>query len=212
MNSYEAGKDIFSGHHTFVTGATQQGKTHFMRRRVEQLKKTILFFNPQDEKMAGMIKAGASDDLGVIMAALKRGRKVNFIPSLDNSRAAVELAILIDGLFRSGWTKDHNMLLVVDECHLAKAHKEGERAVELVATRGLRFGVHAIFATQRPAYAHKAAFTQSDLHVIFRTQMEREYFAAKGIPNAEYERIIKDGGQYAYAVFNGLEMKGPFKE
>lgn len=212
MNSWNPGQDIFSGHHTFVMGASQQGKTHFMRKRVTAVKRPVLFFNPQEEELPGFVKASPENDLKVIMDTLKKGHKVNFVPSLDNKRAAVELAILVDSLFRSGWTKERNMILVIDECHLAEEHKEGLRVLKLVSTRGIRYGIHAVFGTQRAANVDLNTFTMSDLLVLFRTNRELQYLRGKGIDVNTYDKMIKDGGQYSYAVNNGLEMMGPFKE
>lgn len=213
LNSYRPGADLFSGTHAFICGATRQGKTHFIRQRLRNMKKPVIFFNPQKEPLGpGWVRVDSRSDWGRMLDALRSGHKLNYIPALDNKRAACELAVLIDSLFESGWTEKNNMILAIDECHLARAHEEGDRAIELVATRGIRFGICCVFATQRPAYAHKAAYTQADLHVMFRTNMEKGYFSAKGIPYADYNAMIAKGGKYSYAVFDGLEMLGPFKE
>ena len=213
LNSWKPGEDIFSGHHTFVCGATQQGKTTFVVKRLSKLKKPVLFFNPQQVRLGpGWIRADSRSSWEQIDSALKAGDKINYIPNRKNARAACELAVIIESLFEAGWSNSRNMLLGVDECHLARYHDKGDEAVETVATRGLYYGIHCVFIAQRPAYAHKAAYTQSDLHVMFRTNMEKAYFSGKGIPYESYNKMVAEGGQYSYAVFNGLEMLGPFKE
>lgn len=213
LSKWRPGEDIFSRHHTFICGASQQGKTTFAVKRLSKLKKPILFFNPQQVRLGqGWVRADSRSDFSQIQAALRSGKKINYIPSRKNSRAARELAVIVENLFESGWTKADNMILVVDECHLAKYHDAGDEAMETVATRGLFYGIHCVFIVQRPAYAHKAAYTQSDLHVMFRTNMEKSYFTAKGIPYKDYVALVHAGGDYSYTVFDGLRMLGPFRE
>lgn len=213
LSSWKPGEDIFSGHHTFICGASQQGKTTFAIKRLNKLKKPMLFFNPQQVRLGqGWVRADSRSSWEQIHESLRTGHRIDYRPARKNNRASCELAVIIENLFESGWSINKNMLLVVDECHLAKYHDSGDEAMETVATRGLFYGIHCVFIVQRPAYAHKAAYTQSDLHIMFRTNMEKGYFSGKGIPYESYNKMVNEGGQYSYVVFDGLSMLGPFKE
>lgn len=212
LKPYTPGADIFSGHHSVVTGKTRHGKTYFVQKRLQTLKKPVLFFNPQRVPAPGMTTATSKNTEEQIIALLKKGGKVNYLPDIDNARASMELVYLIRALFDAGFTESRNIVLALDEIHLTRRSKPGEEAIENLATRGITFGLSAVFISQRPAYMSKAAYTMAEKHYLFLTGMERQYFTGKGIPYDDYLQRIQKGGKYSYVVFDGITLSGPYKE
>lgn len=205
------GCDIFSGKHSYVCGLTQNGKTEFVINRLRKTPKPVLFFNPQHIKTPFMIADGRHS-MGQIIRALKAGEKIDYRPSLDDETTALELKALINKLFESGFTKQKNVIFAIDECHISTRIYPAKAALVKMATRGLTFGLHGIFITQRPAEVPYTLFVQSDQKFIFRLGMDGEYFTRKKIDYNNISQMIEKGGQYSYVVHDGYSVHGPYKE
>lgn len=205
-------KEVFKGHHSFVCGMTQNGKTHFVRKKLQETKQPVIFFNPQRESMPGFIEANKYHKPSQIMKALKMGKKINFITSLDDKETALELYFLTEQLFGAGLAKNNPVIFAVDETHIQNNYKEGKNALIKIANRGLTFGINAVFISQRPANVPYTIVTQADRHYIFKTGFEKEYFTRKGIDYKEVARLIEQAGKYAYVEFDGISINGPYKE
>lgn len=205
---------MFKGKHTFVCGMTQSGKTTFVMNQLKKSKCPVIFFNPQNVKLGReYISTNKRDAVwNYVLRALKRGEKINFVPDLDDDIAAKELQYLINQLFKAGFTKDKPCIIAIDEAHMMSDSKEGKRALRKVANRGLTYGVHAVFISQRPANVEYTILTQSDQHVIFKTGYEKEYFNRKGLNYDDIKRKIQAKGDHAYVVWNGYELAGAYRE
>lgn len=205
---------MFKGKHTFVCGMTQSGKTSFV---INQLKKShcpVLFFNPQRVDLGrDYITTDVHSAVWQhVLRALKRGEKIDYLPALSDRVAAAELEYIVNRLFEAGFTKDKPIIIAIDETHMVSDYKEGKRALRKVANRGLSFGVHAVFISQRPANVEYTILTQSDQHVIFKTGYEKEYFNRKGLDYEEIKSRIQAKGEHAYVVWNGYELTGAYRE
>jgi len=205
---------MFKGKHTFVCGMTQSGKTTFVMNRLKKSKCPVLFFNPQRVALGGnfITTDTRSAVWQNVKRALKRGEKIDYIPDLSDRVAAAELEFLVNRLFEAGFTKDKPVILAIDEAHMVSDYKEGKRALRKVANRGLTFGVHAVFISQRPANVEYTILTQSDQHVIFKTGFEKEYFNRKGLDYDHIKNMIQAKGDHAYVVWNGYELSGAYRE
>ena len=205
---------MFKGKHTFVCGMTQSGKTTFVMNQLKKSKCPVFFFNPQrvdlgSEYIRVNIKTAIWQH---VLRALRRGEKIDFVPQLEDATASKELEFLVNRLFEAGFTKDKPVIVAIDEAHMVSDYKEGKRALRKVANRGLTYGVHAVFISQRPANVEYTILTQSDQHVIFKTGYEREYFTRKGLDYAEIKNKIQAKGDHAYVVWNGYELSGAYRE
>lgn len=205
------GCDIFSGKHTYVCGLTQNGKTEFVINRLRQTKKPVLFFNPQHIKTPFMVADGRHS-FGQIVRALKAGEKIDYRPSLDDETTAAELRHIINRLFESGFTKQRNVILAVDECHISTRIHPAKAALIKAATRGLTFGIHCVFITQRPAEVPYTLFVQADQKCIFRLGTDGEYFTRKKIDYTQISKMIETGGEFSYVIHDGYAIHGPYKE
>ena len=208
MQKRKQGQLIQFDGHTVVVGLTRCGKTWAVKESLKGQKNGTLFFNPQMELFGeDFVSADGSSQIGRIKDAIEQGYKVNFIPSTDLERQSLQLAFLIKSLY-DGCTRD--MILVVDEVHLFTA-KEVKRELIRVATTGLRFGIRGVWISQRPAEIFNTLMTQSNKFVIFKTNMESNYFDRYRIPGEEIAQRIKAGGLYSYCTFDWSEVQGPFK-
>ncbi|MCT4564154.1 MAG: type IV secretory system conjugative DNA transfer family protein [Maledivibacter sp.] len=205
-------KEVFKGHHTFVCGMTQNGKTAFTVEKLKQTRQPVLFFNPQHEKVEGFVLANIDHKPSQIIRALKMGLRVDYRASLDDEEASWELYYLVDNLFRAGFTKQDPIIFAIDEVHIQNDYKQGKKALKKVANRGLTFGIHAVFISQRPANVPLTIVTQADKHYIFKTGLEKEYFTRKGIKYDRVKDLIEQGGEYSYVEFDGASINGPYKE
>lgn len=196
----------FENGHSTVIGITRSGKTYATKKSLEKVKEGVIFFNTQYEEMpSSFIKVNAKDDIKVIINALKANKKINYVPQLDSSIRDKELIYLVDSLYRRDSEK--RIYLVVDEVHLYE--KESLRELIKVATTGLRFGVHGIWISQRPANIDNTLMTQSNQFVIFKTNMESGYFDRYGIPADEIKSRLKE--DYSYCIYDFMEVRGAFK-
>ena len=196
----------FENGHSTVIGTTRSGKTYATKKSLEKVKEGVIFFNTQYEEMpSSFIKVSAKDDIKVIINALKANKKINYIPQLDSIIRDKELIYLVESLYRRDSEK--RIYLVVDEVHLYE--KESLKALIKVATTGLRFGVHGIWISQRPANIDNTLMTQSNQFVIFKTNMESGYFGRYGIPDDEIKSRLKE--EYSYCIYDFMEVRGGFK-
>jgi hypothetical protein len=71
-----------------------------------------------------------------------------------------------------------------------------------VATGGIRFGIHGVFISQRPALIDNTLMTQSVGMIIFHCNMESQYFKRYGIPYEDMEKQLDSLGQYSYCEYD----------
>ena len=197
----------FDGH-TVVCGLTRSGKTWAVKESLRGQKSGTLFFNVQHELLPNdYIKAGSRDSRRAILRGLDKGCKINYIPSTDLDRQALELSCLIEMLY-DGLKRD--VILVVDEVHLFTG-KDVKRQLIRVATTGLRYGIRGVWISQRPANIQNTLMTQSNKFVFFKMNMEYQYLAGHGIPGERIGEVVKQGGKYAYCTFDWGDISGPFR-
>jgi hypothetical protein len=210
LNLLKRGKrliDLKDGH-TTVIGLTRSGKTVAVKESLKGLSCGALFFNTQLETMPnGFIRADGTSTMGKIKAAIEKGYKVNFVPSTDLMVQQKQLECIIQCLYDG---RSREMVLVVDEVHLFN-DRDIKRQLIRVATTGLRFGIHGVWISQRPAKIENTLMTQSNKFVMFQLNMEFQYLKGHHIPGEEVAAILKKAGKYAYCEFDWREINGPFK-
>lgn len=197
----------FSQGHSTVIGITRSGKTYATKKSLENVKEGVLFFNTQLEEMPKkFITCNSESITSIMMQALKRGMKINYLADTEEVFRESEIVHLVKKLYQANIKK---VYFVVDEVHLYNnlALKE----LIKVATTGLRFGIYGIWISQRPANIDNTLMTQSNQFIIFDTNMESGYFKRYGIPADEIKERIGKGGKYSYCTYNFKEVRGPFK-
>lgn len=198
----------FGRGHTTVVGMTQSGKTTAVQRSVERVKQGVLFFNTQQIEVSNVYtEATGADDEKVLIQALRQGNKINFIPNRDTRWK--QLRALIRLFYDASERSLMDIYIVVDEIHLAD--KEALKACIELATTGIRWGLHGIFISQRPALVDNTIMNQSMQFVFLKTTLEKRYMEGYGLPYEAIREGLEKGGQYAYMVYDFHSLKGAFK-
>lgn len=198
----------FDNGHSTVIGITRSGKTFATKKSLINVDAGVLFFNTQWEDMpTNFINVNGNDSIALIKKALETGKKINYIPSLDAEIRGKEIIFLVNMLYSRKNLK--KIYFVVDEVHLYE--KQALKELIKVATTGLRFGINGIWISQRPANVDNTLMTQSNQFVIFKTNMESEYFKRYGIPNEDIKNRLEKGGEYSYCIYDFNNLIGPFK-
>lgn len=198
----------FGEAHNTVVGMTRSGKTYAVRKSAEKVKQGVFFFNVQQEEVgAPWITATGQDDASVIIKALRRGAKINFLP--DRGRRWQQLRGIVRLLYQETEKSRLDVYVIFDEIHLAD--KEALKAAIEVATTGLRWGIKAIFISQRPALIDNTLMNQSTKFVFFKTTLEKRYLENYGLPYEQISQGLNTGGQYSYMEFDFHELRGPYR-
>ncbi len=199
--------DLMDGH-TTVIGLTRSGKTVAVKESLRGCKCGALFFNTQHESMPnGFVRADGSSSMGKIKAAIGKGYKVNFIPDTDLLIQEKQLELIIQCLYDG---RVHDMVLVVDEVHLFSSPNIKRQLIR-VATTGLRFGIHGVWISQRPARIENTLMTQSNKFVMFQLNMEFQYLKGHHIPGERVAAILDKAGKYYYCEFDWREIRGAYR-
>jgi DNA helicase HerA-like ATPase len=194
--------------HTTVVGMTQSGKTTAVHRSAERMNQGVLFFNTQQIEVSNKwVDADGADDEKVLIKALRKGEKINFLPSRDNRWK--QLKTIIRLLYDASERSLMDIYIVVDEIHLAD--KESLKSCIELATTGIRWGLHGIFISQRPALVDNTIMNQSMQFIFLKTTLEKRYMEGYGLPYEEIRAGLEAGGQYAYMVYDFHSLKGAFK-
>lgn len=199
----------FKSGHSTVIGITRSGKTYATMESLKAVKEGVLFFNTQLEDLSSnFIKVTANDNIKILINALNNGKKINYSPSLDSRIREKELKYIIDNLYIRS-KLDKKIYLVVDEVHLYE--KESLKSLIQVATTGLRYNIFGVWISQRPANIDNTLMTQSNQFILFKTNMEGEYFKRYGIPADKIKDLLEKGGKFSYCTYDFIEVYGPYK-
>jgi hypothetical protein len=212
MEPMRAIKSIsFPDKHSAAFGTTQSGKTFGVQKSLLRAPEGVLFFNTNHAELKGYIKATKSIELSDLIAAIRAGEKINYMPSREYRWR--EIAAITNGILDN---RKLNVRIVFDECHLItlnsnKEKRKAQEAMEEVATTGLSRGMKAVFITQRPALLINTLMTQAEYKIFYRTENEGPYLKSYGVPYDEIEKRIDDGGEYAYCTYYRKEIEGAYK-
>jgi len=191
--------------HTIVLGLTQSGKTYAVKKILSKSSKGVLFFNTQSEVLEGFVKVDRNIPYSVILKLLKLNRKVNYIPSTKLKIQYLELEFLITQLFEnSNFSKNKPIFMVIDEAHLFQGNSL--ESVKRIATSGIRWGINGIFISQRPANMDNTLMSQSSHMLIFKCNMESQYFKNYSIPIEKILDEINKNGTYSFCEYDFLRV------
>jgi hypothetical protein len=195
----------FKTGHSIVLGLTQSGKTYAVKKILQKAKEGVLFFNTQQEDLQGFVKVNKKIPFSVILKLLKLKKKVNYIPDSRLKVQFIEVEFLINELFENGYfTKTNSIFFVVDEAHLFT--KTSLDAITRIATSGIRWGINGIFISQRPANLDNTLMSQSTHMLIFKCNMESQYFKNYSIPIENILTNIQNNGKYSFCEYDFLNV------
>jgi hypothetical protein len=203
--------DFGQGDHVTLVGRTRSGKTTGALYSLQRQPKGVLFFNTQQIRFPNVwTRADKETDPEDVIDELIGGGKVVYNP--DRGLRQQELTLLIAWLYKMAeeHQSDLDIYVVVDECHLFTG-RALKACIEL-ATTGIRWGLKAVWISQRPAKIDNTLMTQSTRFVVFDiSDMESQYFKSYRLPFDEIYQKLLEGGQYAYVVHDGRAVSEPKK-
>lgn len=193
-----------------IIGGSRSGKTFGALKRARVFPGPVLFFNPQEEKAPGFVRADKKVPLSLFRQALKENKKVNYIPDADRKYALQELDWLVQSVLRP---LGKHCILIADECDDYARQGQRESPLFWVAQRGNRYGVTGWYITQDPARADKILFKNCP---VMRVHLFND-FGAKYLSNYGYDveklkAMIKKKGQWSYVLIENGEVKGVYKD
>lgn len=201
----------FRDEHTTVFGITRHGKTWAIVRSLEKHTGAVFFYNVNDEKIKGFIKADSKSNVELIINALKQGKKINFVPTGDLEKDSKVLGAFIKHLFEQNIQL--NCIFAIDEVHLFgdSKDKEGLKGCKRIATTGLRRGYKAVWITQRGALIDNTLFTQSTRVICFALgHADITYLKGHGVPTEQITGLTRQE-KYLFADYDLKTVTGAFK-
>lgn len=189
--------------HVTVIGLTQHGKTYGTVKTLEKTDEAILFFNTNHSHVgSGWIEGTGKNTPEQMIHALKKGYKVNFLPSDDSiDKMSRQLDGIVNCLYLEGKL---NCRIVIDEVHLFKMSddKKGHKSLLRLATTGLGRGFKCVFISQRGAMVDNTIYTQSTKHIMYALgKADYKYIKELGFPSDEIERKV-NGEKYNFVEFD----------
>lgn len=191
--------DMTLSGHEVVIGRTQSGKTYYaVKARAASWRASVLFFNPQGFLVSGekWVSCGGHNLVTSIVAVLKTGLRVSYIPSDKDDIAEKELSCLVDAIFATDFPPP-GLLFIADEA------QDFPAPLRRIARRGLARGVTGVFISQRPAEMHNTLLTQATRHVIFDSSWENQYFKRYGLDAEKIEQTLRKAPPHSYIVVEG---------
>lgn len=194
-----------------VLGIARHGKTKAVMVTYAKMNEGVFFFNPQHEiTPKGFVKADKRTDIQQMIKGIKKGDKINYLPSDDWDIASKEVGAIINSFFAAG---EFKCQIIVDEVHLLykmAKDKSGEKACMRLATTGLRWGFETTYISQRPANVNNDLLTQSTRHIIFALGKNDEgYLRSLHFPVDEITEKTKNE-KYRFIVFDQKTVEGPY--
>lgn len=192
---------IDKNEHYAVFGQTRSGKTTSTYTMLAGQKKAVLFFNTQQIVIPGYVNIDKKITIKQLLRLMQTGKKCNYIP--DRETRQEELSALINTLYSLAGHNKIDIYLVIDEIHLYE--KRALKSAEEVATTGIRWGIHLIAISQRPAKVSNTILTQATSFLFFKLSiMERQYLESYRIPFDEVYNKIKE--QYQFVIFDSYTV------
>jgi hypothetical protein len=193
--------------HSTVLGITRHGKTYATIKSLAHIKnEAVFFFNTGHEKVPG----GFTDvdpryhEWEQVEYLLSKNKKINWIPSTRIDEMQKQVIYIIDKLYNG---EKRNMRLVIDEVHLFQ--KESLKAIQRIATTGLRWGMRGVFISQRPAKVDNTLYSQSTNHVIFALgSADYQYLHGQGFPIDKLQEFV-NGEKYVFVTYDQKDVSGP---
>ena len=190
--------------HKGIFGATGSGKTYYALNTLEESPGRVLFFNPQAEDVDRLMpQADWKDNVRAVIEA----KRINYVPQTDLEIARLELRRLAQAMMESPWTHT----LICDEAHDFGPQGGSAGPLELVARRGRAKDIVLWAVSVHPADISKTILRQLRTVVLFSLPYSSQYLQAYRIPGDELQELHRKGGEYSFAVWDGLKLTGPHK-
>jgi len=192
--------------HVTIIGETQSGKTVLANYLFQ--KTGGLFVDIED---LGDIEADITltrrNTSSFFLKALQIYRRVRYVPSPNFEFNKKEILFI----WRLVKTLNKNLYVYVDEIQNWGGARKN--VFDVYAIRGLKYGIHLVSISQRPANISKSIATQTKTFIFFDiSEMESQYFKLHQLPYEEIKRRLMDAPRYAFVVYvRGEGVSQPYK-
>jgi len=192
--------------HMAIVGETQSGKTYLADKMFRQTGGLFIDFEDVGD-ISCDVETDRTTDYEKIKNGLDAGKRVCYIPSETRDRREKEIEII--------WRKlkklNRNITVYADE--IQEYGGDTKNRFDKFAVRGLKYGIHLIPISQRPAWISKTIATQSPKWIFFDVgDFERRYFREYQLPFGKLQEKLEGAGNYSFVIYERGELvKGPFK-
>lgn len=194
--------------HLAIIGETQTGKTYLAQKIFKTNPIKSLFIDIEDiGDIKGQRVLTRNNREDVFDRTILKYHKVRYVPSSNDAVARREVRWIFNRLRKLNVP----ICVFVDEIqHYGTARKN---AFDVYAIRGLKYGIHLVSISQRPAHVSKTIMTQTSVFIFFDVGVfERKYFREYNLPYDELLYRFKDAPKYSWIVYEkGVGIKGPYK-
>lgn len=192
--------DFEKAHQHVVLGTTGTGKTYGATHSLEKSKRGVFFFNTVGASSvpSTFTYADGSSDLDLIDKALRKGKKINFVPNFNRDQRDKQMAAVIN-YFLDGSKRDY-MIFAVDEVHLYR--KDAKEALISFATTARNMGMKGVFLSQRPANMENQILEMCGQWVIYLTPMSSTWFSNYGMNGEQIVSRLEKSPDYTYLIYD----------
>lgn len=202
--------DFDKAHQHVVLGTTGTGKTYGAAHSLLKSDKGVFFFNTvhADSVPSSFIKADSTTDIELIDRALRKGKKINFVPSFNPDQRDKQMAAVVN-YFLNGSKREY-MIFAVDEVHLYK--KDAKTALIGFATVARNMGMKGVFISQRPANVENQILEMCGQWAIYLTPMSSKWFNEYALPGDQINSILENSPDYSYLIYTvkDRQLKGAY--
>lgn len=204
--------DFDKAHQHVVLGTTGTGKTYGAAHSLAKSKRGVFLFNTvgnMDSVPNSFIQADGSTDMDLINRALRKGKKINFIPSFNRDQRDKQMVAIIN-YFLDGSKRDY-MIFAVDEVHLYR--KDAKEALISFATTARNMGMKGVFISQRPANVENQILEMCGQWAIYLTPMSPKWFNDYSMPGDQIVSTLEKSPEYSYLIYSVKDrsLKGAYK-
>ena len=193
--------------HSVIIGSTNSGKSTFAQHLFVNTPYKAIYYDVQEERNPKSNKVVLLKS-SFTLDALKKFDRIVVYGKFKHDDRMSEIYNLVNTLFTLGRYYPKRKIwcnLIVDEAHeIARLHDQ-DNPLNLVATKGIRYGITLTAITQRPASLNNTILTQASNHFFFNINFyETPYFDKYKLPFDEIEEHIRK--EYHFAHWDGKQF------
>jgi hypothetical protein len=187
---------------TTGTGKTVSSLTSLVRQPVPVL--FIDTININTENLTKEIKQGfyfisEKFDINKFSQVLKKDKL--FLKFINYYKKDLYIDFILNYILDN--MKNQEMYICIDEVHL---YGKGQKAIERLATTGRNFNKYLISLSQAPQQVSNIILRQSEIKVLFKMDMQKDWFRTYGLPYEKYLISLKDKDIHHYVTYNQLDQ------
>lgn len=199
------------GSHLLISGTTGSGKSHLALAIGRKFPGPVVFYNPQDDDLAGdWTHADRSNDVRDLFRA-KRGR-ISYVPNSNREFGKKEIKAIVDHVMLPLTVHRTPILFIFDESDtIAPQGGKGQSAVHEVLQRGRKLNVWGICVTQFPSLIDKILVRQCLVQAYFFSPYAKAYYKAQFLPGDYIEGSLENAPEHSFMLMNRGKLEGPMK-